>query len=133
MQGALRIESTEPGEVFIEGGEYGPTPLVIPNLSSGQHRVIIRFHGGDSDARLVNVRGGAETLISFTTTRSLHAYRAHRDWRFGLGLEGGFSLIGGERAVPEIHLLVRANYAASRQVELHADARVGVFGSMVLG
>lgn len=43
MQGALRIESTEPGEVFIEGGEYGATPLVIPNLSSGQHRVIVRF------------------------------------------------------------------------------------------
>lgn len=80
----------------------------------------------------MNVRGGTETLVSFTTTRSLHAYRAHRDWRFGFGLEGGFSLLGGDKTAPEIRLLVRANYAVSRQVELHADARVGVFGSMVL-
>jgi hypothetical protein len=127
-QGALRIVSTEPGEVFIEGGEYGSTPLTVHNLSAGTHRVTIRFHAGDSDARQVYVRGGTETLVSFETTGSLRAYRAHEGWRFGLGLEGGFSMVG-DKAAPDVRLLVRANYAVSRIIELRADARLGMFGA----
>lgn len=131
MQGALRIESSEPGRVFIEGGEYGSTPLVVPNLTAGQHRVTIRFHAGDSDARIVNVRGGTETLVSFETTSSLRAFNSHQGWHFGLGVEGGFTMFDENDGAPEIHLVLRANHAVSRQLEMHADARLGAFGAQI--
>jgi hypothetical protein len=123
--GSLHIESTEPGDVYIDGGEYGATPVVVPNLSVGPHKVVIRFHAGDDDSRIVHVRSGAETAVHFDGTAGLRAYRAHRGFNFGIGFETGVGVVGD--AIPAINAVARANVAVSRVFEFHADLRFGAF------
>jgi hypothetical protein len=131
FQGAVRVESSEPGDVFIEGGEYGATPVVIPNLSVGQHKVIVRFHAGDDESRLVFVRGGAETTLHFEATAGLRAFAAKHRFRLGVGLETGFGLIDGDDAAPNASVIVRVNYAVTRIFEWRADVRLGAFASEI--
>jgi non-canonical (house-cleaning) NTP pyrophosphatase len=123
--GSLRIESSEPGDVSIEGGEYGAAPVLVSNLSVGPHKVVIRFHAGDDDARIVHVRGGTETLVQFEGTAGLRAMRAHHGVHFGVGLETGVGLVEGDDAYPALNVILRANFAYSRIFEWHADLRLG--------
>jgi hypothetical protein len=125
--GALRIESSEPGDLVLDGGDFGTTPQLIERLAPGPHRVIIRFHAGDSNARLVTLRAGVETPIRFETPATLRAFRARQGISLGIGVEGGTGLVDFKERAAGIRGVVRANWALSRVFELRADARFGLF------
>lgn len=126
--GTLRFESTEPGEIWIDGGSYGATPRVVENLAAGAHRVVVKFHQGSSEARVIGVQGGAETVVRFETPTSLRVYREREGLRFGVGLKAGASLdpdLSSVDPVGTFQLVGRLNYAASRTFEFRADLAVG--------
>jgi hypothetical protein len=126
--GSLRVESDEPGDVFIENAEYGPTPQVIQNLPAGPHRVLVRFHAGDSSSRVIGVQGGAETSVHFEATDSLNAYRVREGAHFGFGLETAVALGDEEDVIPTFRLFGRVNYAVTRVFEVRADLVLGSYG-----
>jgi hypothetical protein len=128
IQGSLHIESTEPGVVTIDGAEYGTLPQVIHNLSAGPHRVMVHFLAGDSVARSVGVRAGAESLVNFEATPSLEAFKLHQGPHFGLGIEPAVAyLLGEDQIGATFRAIGRISYALTRVVELRSDLVVGSF------
>jgi hypothetical protein len=127
--GTLRVESSEPGDVFIEGAGLGPAPVVINNVAAGPHDVQIRFHVGDNETQRVFVRAGDETVVHFDEPAAKRAFRAHQGVGLGLGVDGSSSVLGlgGGNSLLGVRAFLRVNYAVSPRFELHADLRLGAF------
>jgi hypothetical protein len=65
--GRLEIGSDPPGaQVALDGVTRGVTPLVIPDVAAGQHRVTVTA-GDNSVSRTVNVTRGATSALVIST------------------------------------------------------------------
>lgn len=62
--GSLRVVCQPKAEVLLDGSLVGLTPLSLPQVARGAHRIEVRAHGG-SQAQALEIRGGGTTDISF--------------------------------------------------------------------
>lgn len=131
LLGTLRVESSEPGTLSVDGADYGPLPQTIPRLAAGPHRVSVSFLAGDSVTRMVGVRAEGETVASFEPTPSLDAFKLHKGLHFGGGVIGGIALVDGDDAAKGLRVFGRAAYAFTRVCELNADLMLGGFADQI--
>jgi PEGA domain/PKD domain len=62
--GSLLVESEPPGaSVFIDGRLSGETPLTVPAIAAGVHRVRVVRLGYLENSRLVTVKAGAQATV----------------------------------------------------------------------
>jgi hypothetical protein len=66
--GSLTIDSDPAGEVFIDGVDAGPTPLVNYALKPGTHQLRIEAPGFRTHSRTVQVVAGPVRLGRVTLT-----------------------------------------------------------------
>jgi serine/threonine protein kinase len=60
--GSLLVRSTPPGaRVFVDGREYGPTPITVSSLARGVHRVRVVRQGYAADERQLTITPGQLT------------------------------------------------------------------------
>lgn len=60
--GSLLVRSTPPGaRVFVDGREYGPTPVTVGNLARGVHRVRVVREGYAADEQMLTITAGQRT------------------------------------------------------------------------
>lgn len=61
--GSLAVQSSPPGEVYLDGRAMGRTPLELGRIPLGAHRVEIRAYGGTA-SRNVNIRSRTRSSVN---------------------------------------------------------------------
>lgn len=56
------VTDTSGGQVIVDGEDRGPAPLTVRNLSTGQHRVVVRA-GGSTYSRTVQIEAGSTASL----------------------------------------------------------------------
>jgi hypothetical protein len=102
--GSLLIESEPPGaSVFIDGRLIGETPLTLPAIAAGVHRVRVVRLGYLENSRLVTVKPGAQaTLRTRLTDPAPQAARAAALKIVVLEGEGAVNIIQQKTAVAPV-------------------------------
>jgi serine/threonine-protein kinase len=62
--GTLRISSTPPGIVYLDGKVYGRTPVTITDLAVGPHQLTLKRAGSPDYKRKVDISAGIITSIA---------------------------------------------------------------------
>jgi hypothetical protein len=124
--GRLVIKATEPGKVFIDGGERGVAPIDVPDLPAGTHTIRVEFDEGGSSTLRVSVMANQTTDINVEPSAGAKVFAFRRGVHLGATAEGtiytGSSSISmlGARLSPFI------NYGATPGVELRVGPVVGI-------
>jgi PKD repeat protein len=67
--GTLIVSSNPAGaNVYVDGKSEGKTPRTIPNVTAGQHSLLLTLQGYTDTSRAVNVSGGAEDQVAVDMT-----------------------------------------------------------------
>ena len=82
-KGELHLDADVPGaQVFIDRVFYGPTPVVVPNLSVGAHQLNMSATGFEGISQSIDVEPGPRNLkVEFKTVRlnaSIDVIHKHR-------------------------------------------------------
>jgi hypothetical protein len=88
--GTVRVSSTEPGTVFVDGGQVGKMGtegFEISGLTPGLHRVKVEFDSGGSGEERVTVSAGSTADVSMeaSTARQVFRHREGAHWGIGVG------------------------------------------------
>jgi hypothetical protein len=68
--GALVIDSRPPGAtVFVDGRRVGTTPMSLPDLSPGTHRIRLEMAGFSPWVTTANVQAGARMRVAASLER----------------------------------------------------------------
>jgi len=71
LPGTIEVLSEPAGAaVFVDGDERGVTPLSVPGLSAGAHRVRIVKEGFVENSRVVNVAAGGRQSVGLSLTQA---------------------------------------------------------------
>jgi serine/threonine-protein kinase len=62
--GTLKISSTPPGIVYLDGKVYGRTPVTIPDLPVGPHQLTLKRAGAPDYKRKVDISSGIITNVA---------------------------------------------------------------------
>lgn len=63
--GPLSITSTPPGaQVILDGQPVGVTPLTLPDVSGGQHSIVLKMEGYNDYTENISVTGEGETVAA---------------------------------------------------------------------
>jgi hypothetical protein len=78
LGGRLVVTGTAPGNVFLDRGQVGRTPLDLPAVPAGFHRVTVEFDGGGNTTKLVTVIANQTTEVAVERSASagVFAYRS---------------------------------------------------------
>lgn len=62
--GSLSVQSTPPGaNVYLDGENVGTTPVLVPGVAPGTHRLVLTLQGYNDMTRPVEITGGAEKEV----------------------------------------------------------------------
>jgi hypothetical protein len=102
--GTLSISSDPTAAtVYVDGGFIGQTPVDIPNLQSGDHRVRVVKDGYLENSRIVKIGGASETLKVRLTVRAAQTASATAGLKIVvIAGEGAVNIIQQKTAVAPI-------------------------------
>jgi len=70
IYGSANFESNPPrANVTIDGKDFGKTPLFIPQLLIGSHKVVISLSGYQSKEETISIREGQQSDFSYTLSK----------------------------------------------------------------
>lgn len=124
--GTLSVVTEPPGATVVVDGEHrGVSPIELPELTPGAHRVEISLDGHEPEERVVTVRGGARAELEVTLERGQPRpgrimVSADREDAFVIldGLSRGVAPITLDRVPPGTHTVrLQAEGAAPFETE----------------
>jgi hypothetical protein len=124
MLAALVVVADQPGTVSLDGAPKGVTPIQIPNLPSGAHRIEVAFPDGARYEEDLQLLPGETRQVMAIPSGTSHAAAIRSGARFGLEGGGGWwareEHFGGGASSGAF-----ANFGLARFLDLRAGLRLG--------